>query len=102
MEKLEGLFKKFVYTGIGLVSLTKDKLQSTINSLIEDEKISEKEGKKIVDDFFKNTEAKKKELETQLKGAVDKAVTKFNFAQKSDFDKLKDRVKTLEKSLSKK
>ena len=98
MEKLEGLFKKFVYTGVGLVSLTKDKLESTIKNLIKDEKISEKEGKKIVDDFLKNTESKKNELESQLKDAVDKTVSKFNFAKRTDLENLIKRVANLEKS----
>ena len=49
---MEDLFKKFVYTGVGLVSLTAEKLQKSIDTLVEEEKISEKEGKKIVNDFF--------------------------------------------------
>ncbi|MBN1252002.1 MAG: hypothetical protein JXR51_08535 [Bacteroidales bacterium] len=102
MEKIEELFKKFIYTGVGLVSLTKDKLQSTIEKMIKEEKISEKEGKKIIDEFFKNTEAKKQELETQLKSVVDKAITKFNFASSADLEKLKTRVEILEKLLAKK
>ena len=101
MEKLEGLFKKIVYTGVGLVSLTKDKLESTINNLIKDEKLSEKEGKKIVDEFLKNTETKKSELETQLKDAIDKTVSKFNFAKKTDLESLIKRVSKLEKSKKK-
>jgi len=101
MEKLEELFKKFVYTGVGLVSLTKDKLESTITNLIKDEKISEKEGKKIVDDFLKNTGTKKKELETQLKDSVNKTVSKLNFAKKTDLESLIKRVTKLEKSIKK-
>ena len=101
MENLEGLFKKFVYTGVGLVSLTKDRLQETINDLIKEDKISAKEGKKIVDDFFKNTESKKKELEENLKKVVDKAVSKFKFASTSDLEELKNRVKVLEKLVKK-
>jgi len=99
MEKIEELFKKFVYTGVGLASLTKDKLETVINNLIKDEKISAKEGKKIVDDFLKNTDSKKKELETQLKDAVDKTVSKFNFAKKNDLENLIKRVEKLEKSI---
>ena len=101
MENLEDLFKKFVYTGVGLVSLTKDRLQKTIKEMVKDDKITEKDGEKIVDDFFKNTESKKKELENQLKSVVDKAVTKFKFASSSNLEELSNRIKVLEQLLKK-
>ena len=59
MEKLEELFKKFVYTGVGLVSLTKDKLQSTIEKMIKEDKISEK---KLLMIFLKIPKQRKKNL----------------------------------------
>ncbi len=99
MENLEDLFKKFVYTGVGLVSLTKDRLQKTIDELVKEDKITEKDGKKVVNDFFKNTESKKNELEGQLKNVVDKAVSKFKFATSSNLDELSNRVKVLEQLL---
>jgi len=99
MENIEGLFKKFVYTGVGLVSLTKDRLQNTIDEMIKDEKISEKEGEKLVSDFFENTESKKNELEDQLKGVVTKAVSKFQFASSSKLEELTNRIKVLEQLL---
>lgn len=99
MEKLEDLFKKFVYTGIGLISLTKDRLQKTIEEMVKENKITEKDGEKIVTDFFKNTESKKKELEKQLKKVVDKTVSKFKFATSSNLEELANRVKVLEQLL---
>lgn len=101
MENLEDLFKKFVYTGVGLISLTKDRLQKTVDELIKEDKISEKEGKKMVDDFFKNTESKKKDLEGQLKSVIEKAVAKFKFANSSSLEELANRVKVLEQVLAK-
>ncbi len=102
MEKIEELFKKFVYTGVGLVSLTAERLQKTIDEMVKEEKISEKEGEKIVDEFFKNTEEKRKELEEQLKSVVEKAVAKFKFASSSKLEELSNRIKVLEQLLSEK
>ncbi len=101
MENLEGLFKKFVYTGVGLVALTKDRLQKTIDEMVKEDKISENEGKKMVTDFFKNTESKKNELEDQLKKVVDKAVSKFKYASSSSLEELANRIKVLEQLLKK-
>ncbi len=101
MEKIEDLFKKFVYTGVGLVSLTKDRLEKTIEEMIKEDKISTKEGEKIVNDFFKNTESKKKELKENLKKIVDKAVEKFKFASSKELQELTNRVIVLEELLKK-
>ena len=101
MEKIEGLFKKFVYTGVGLVSLTKDKLKKTIEEMVKEEKITTKEGEKIVNDFLKNSKTKKKELEKNLKDIAEKAMSKFNFAKTKELKKLNKRVKALEEVLDK-
>lgn len=101
MENIEELFKKFVYTGVGLVSLTKDRLQKAIDDMVKENKISTKEGEKIVKEFFENTESKKKELEENLKKLVDKTVSKFQFAKTKDLEELNNRVTILEKLIAK-
>lgn len=98
---MEDLFKKFVYTGVGLVSLTAEKLQKSIDKLVEEEKISEKEGKKIVNDFFKKTESKKKEFEKQLQGITEDVVKKFDFSKAKEILELNKRVRVLENKVSK-
>ena len=98
---MEDLFKKFMYTGVGLVAHTVDKIQQSVNKLIEDNKISAEEGKKIVDDFIKNTQTKKDEFESQLKSISEKVIKGFNYAKKEDIDELKGRIEALEKELKK-
>ena len=101
MEKIEEVFKKFVYTGVGLAAMTGEKLKKAVDDLIKEEKISTKEGEKIVKDFFKNTEEKSKELEEDLKKAVNKVVEKFNFAKKEELKDLEKRIADLEAKLAK-
>lgn len=102
MENLENLFKKFVYTGVGLVSLTKEKVEKYVDELVKEDKISTKEGEKIVEDFFKNTEEKRNELEGQLKTSVEKFVKAFKFASNKDLEALENRIKVLEDLISEK
>lgn len=68
---MEDLFKKFVNAGVGFISQGNKKVQSTIDMLVKESKISEQEGKKIVDELMKSSETKVKELETQFKGLTD-------------------------------
>ena len=99
---MEDLFKKFMYTGVGLVSMTGEKLQSSIDKLVKDNKISSEDGKKIVDDLMKKTEAKKEEFEGKLKEVTESVVSKFDFLKKNDFETLVKRIEALEAEVAKK
>ena len=98
---MEDLIKKFVYTGVGLASLTAEKLQKSIDKLVDEEKISEQEGKKIVDEFFKKTESKKKDFENQITKITEEVVKKFDFSKAKEILELNKRVKALENKVSK-
>jgi polyhydroxyalkanoate synthesis regulator phasin len=63
---MEDLLKKFLHTGVGFVALAAEKIQTTVDSLVEQSKISEEEGRKIVANFMEDTEAKKTELEEKF------------------------------------
>lgn len=99
---MEDLFKKFIYTGVGWISTTADKLKETIDKFVDDGKLSPKEGKKIVDDFLKNTESKRDELEDQFKSIVDKVIQSVSFVKKEELAKLEKRIAELEAKVAKK
>lgn len=46
---MEDLFKKFMYTGVGLVAMGAEKIQKGVDKLISDGKLSIEEGKKLID-----------------------------------------------------
>ena len=98
---MEELIKKFVYTGVGLASLTAEKLQKSIDKLIDEDKISENEGRKIVDEFFQKTESKKKSFETQISKIIKEVISKFDFSKAKEILDLNKRVKALENKISK-
>ncbi|GAA4355118.1 hypothetical protein GCM10023185_17710 [Hymenobacter saemangeumensis] len=69
---MEDLFKKFVNAGVGYIAQGNKKVQSTIDKLVKDSKITEQEGKKIVDEFLKSSETKRTELEKQFEGLTER------------------------------
>jgi polyhydroxyalkanoate synthesis regulator phasin len=97
---MEDLFKKFIYTGVGFAAMTAEKLQEAVDDLVGKGKLSKDEGKKIVDDFFENTESKKEEFESKLKEAADTVMDKLSLPTKSEFDALKKKVEDLEAKLA--
>jgi polyhydroxyalkanoate synthesis regulator phasin len=103
MEKQEkdSLFKKLFYTGVGLTISTKEKLEKKINELVDKNKITAEEGKKIIDDFVADFDSKKENLEKELKTFVKKTTESMKFAKKSDLDKLNKKLEEIESKLEK-
>lgn len=93
---MEDLFKKVIYTGVGLISVTAEKLQSTVDTLVDENKISREEGRKVIDDLIQNTEGKREEFESQLKNLVEDVFSRTRVASQQDFDALVKRVEALE------
>lgn len=72
---MEDLFKKFVNAGVGYIAQGSKSVQSTIEKLVKDNKMTQAEGKKIVDELMKSGETKRAELEKQFQGLTDRVKT---------------------------
>lgn len=68
---MDDLFKKFINTGVGFLSQGNKRVQTALDKLVKESKISEQEGKKIMDDLLKSSEAKRTDLEKQFQGLAD-------------------------------
>ncbi|WP_054412144.1 phasin family protein [Hymenobacter sp. DG25A] len=95
---MEDLFKKFINAGVGFVSLTSDRVQSTIDMLVKESKLSEKEGEKIMEELRKNTDTKRKELEKQFNSITSRMMKSVGLATSSEVEELKRTVKGGSKS----
>jgi polyhydroxyalkanoate synthesis regulator phasin len=97
--EMDDLFKKFVYTGVGLVSTTFEKFQKSVEKLVDEDKISQEEGKKMVDELFKNTEGKREEFEAKMKKVVEEVLVRMNLATQTQLRELQDRIAVIETQL---
>lgn len=93
---MEDLFKKFLYTGVGLVSITAEKLQETVDELVGQGRVSKEEGRKIVGDFVDQVEAKRDEAESKMKEWVDSFTSNLNLPKLATKEDLADLVKRIE------
>ncbi len=99
---MEELFRKFLYTGVGIVALTAEKLQESVDEMVGKGKVSKDEGKRIVQDFVDNMEAKRDEFEDSKKEAADSMTSSLKlpqFATKEDVEALLTRIASLEAKL---
>ena len=93
------LVKKAMFTGIGMMSLTKEKVEEIAGEFVEKGKLSEQEGKNLVSDLLKRSEESKGEIKKQIEAVVKSTVAKMDIATKTDIEALKSDLAVLRDSL---
>ncbi|PID45189.1 MAG: hypothetical protein CR981_00705 [Proteobacteria bacterium] len=97
---IKELAKKAMFTGIGMISLTKDAVEEVARGLVEKGKLSEQEGKKLVEELMEKSEESKSECKEQLDSMIQKAVAMMDIASKEDIERLRREVAELREQLS--
>jgi polyhydroxyalkanoate synthesis regulator phasin len=93
------LVKKAMFTGIGVMSLTKEKVEEIAGEFVAKGKLSEQEGKNLVNDLLERSEESKGELKKQIEAVVKSTLVKMDIATKTDIDALKSDLAGLRDSL---
>ncbi len=93
---LESLRKVFL-SGLGALSLTKEKLKTLIEDLIKRGELTEKQAKPLLEELWKKVQESKSVLEERIGTLVQKWVKKMDLVSREEFEELKKRVATLEK-----
>jgi polyhydroxyalkanoate synthesis regulator phasin len=89
------LIKKALYTGVGMVVLTKEKAEELVKELSQQAKLSEQEGKELFDGLLKQSEQARSDFQTKVDEAVLSVVKRLNLASKDEVDSLRTKVDEL-------
>lgn len=92
---MEDTLKKLLYAGVGLAAEATEKLEKSLNDLVEKGKINDTEAKKKLDEFLSKTEDKRKEFEKKFNEFVEK----HGYSKSADVVELRKRVEDLESKL---
>lgn len=89
------LFKKALYTGLGLAVLTKEKAEELVKEFAEQAKLSEHEGKELMDGLLKQSDQARTDFQARLDEAVSGAVSRMHLATRDDVETLRKKVDEL-------
>ena len=93
------LFKKAVLAGIGVASLTMEKVEELSKDLIDKGKLSEQEGEKFLQEMQKRAEESREALKQQTDRLVESAIGRMQLAKTSDLEKLQAEIEGLRKEI---
>lgn len=96
------LVKKTMLTGLGVVSLTKEKVEEIAKDFVEKGKMSEQEGSKFVQELMEKSEESKEELKKQIDSMITKTMTKMDIATKSDLEKIREELEEIKSKIPEK
>ena len=97
---MEDTLKKIMYTGLGFLSLTKNKVEEMIDDLVDKGRLSREEGQRIMKDFKKDSATSREAMENEMKQWVENAMSKMDIAQKKDLDQLREEVEALQRRVT--
>lgn len=89
------LIKKAALTGIGIASLTSEKIEELSKELIEKGKMSEQEGEKFIQEMLSRAEESREALRKQTESIVNKVLGQVQLAKADDITKLQDEIEKL-------
>ena len=96
---MENTFMKGVYTGIGLLLKTKERVEEIANKIAEESKLGEEEGKKFVDNLKKESDEARVEFEKKVEEKVEEVMKRIGLARDEEVQKLKVKISELEVEL---
>jgi len=77
---LSDLISRAMLCGLGLASLSKEAIQKTAEDFIQQSKLSEEEGKRLMKDLHKRSAQVQKTLDQKVQKAVNTALRGLNIA----------------------
>ncbi len=92
------LMKKALLMGLGVASLTKEKIEEMSRDFIEQGKLTQQEGEKLVDELLAKAEESKQDLKKEIDNRVEEIITKMNLVRMSDLDEVKLQLQQLQES----
>ena len=99
MSEMSDMFKKMGLFGIGVISLTQEKVEEFSQEMIKKGELSREEGKKLVKDILSEREKQMKDLEDKINARVKDTLEKSGVVMKSDIAALEKKIEKLEKTI---
>ncbi|RJP25888.1 MAG: hypothetical protein C4520_01675 [Candidatus Abyssobacteria bacterium SURF_5] len=89
-----------ILASVGAFSIAEEGIEKFVREIIERGEASEKEGKKIVDDFRKRAQRNRRDLEKGIDDRIEKTLRSFRLPTKADIQALEKKLDQLEKKVN--
>ena len=95
---MSNIIEKSFLLGLGVLTLTREKIQKTVDDLVSQGEVEASESRKLIDALVEKGEEEREELRKMIQQEVEKAKSAAPVSRQ-DYEELKARVATLEARL---
>ncbi|RMF84324.1 MAG: hypothetical protein D6736_19495 [Nitrospinota bacterium] len=93
------LLKKMVYLGLGAAAITEEKLRQTLDEMIVQGKLGEKEGEELLQEFLQALSENQQKLQTLIEDRIRHFLQDLPLVTKEELQRLERRLESLERRL---
>jgi polyhydroxyalkanoate synthesis regulator phasin len=93
---MRDLIHKFFLTGIGLASMTDEKIREYVADLEKKGEVNAQEGRELAKQMIDKAKSQTEHIRTVVQQECDKILGKFKLVSRKEYDELKQRVDKLE------
>jgi len=93
--------RKVGLLGIGVLSITEEKIKQVVNELVEKGEMNKEEGKTLVHELLTEKKKQMQDFEEKISEDVQNAIGKSKIALKDDVSRLEDKITELEETIQK-
>ena len=93
---MEDTLKNLFYQGLGVVAITRDKVEKAVAEMVDKGKMTREEGKKLFDEITSETHKAGQEFKESGKETIREWIKKSGLPTREEFDALKARIEALE------
>jgi len=90
------VFKKMMMAGVGMAVVTKDRVESSLQDLVDKGKLSAEEAKEMSDRIVNEGEEETKQARAEANKLFDDMLHRAHVVTQDQLDALEERIKTLE------
>lgn len=94
------LIKKAMFTGVGFAALTKDKIEDVAKVFVDQGKLSQQEGEKLVEELMNRSKESQQQLTKQVGELVENAMEKMNLVSIKEIENLQEEIIELRKRIT--
>ena len=96
------ILKKSIYLGLGIATVTKEKVESLVDDLIEKGQLSKDDKSKAVQEILENLDKSETDFKKKTLAVVNEAVNSLESSTQKDIEELKKLVTDLDKKINSK
>ena len=98
---MQDLLKKAFSLGIGVLLVSKDKIEEVVNELVKRGELGQEEGKNLVKELIEKGEASMHEVEGKIEKIIQSVTEKLNLPTRKELNELKSEIEQLKEKLNK-